>query len=110
MDNNNQNSNNGFNILVVDDTKYETKFTKKYTLRKPYEAPDPKKMTAFIPGTIPHIYASQGQTVRKGDKLLVLEAMKMKNNVLSPLDGTIKKIYVKQGQRVAKNELLIEFE
>ena len=41
--------------------------------------------------------------------MLVLEAMKMENDILSPINGTIKAINIKAGDRVAKNELIIEF-
>ena len=66
-------------------------------------------MIAFIPGTIKQIYIKPRKRVKEGDKLLVLEAMKMKNDIVAPINGTIKTINVKVGDRVAKNELLIEF-
>jgi len=48
--------------------------------------------------------------VRWGDGLLVLEAMKMKNDITSPRHGVIKAIHVEVGAMVAKGQLLIEFE
>jgi biotin carboxyl carrier protein len=47
--------------------------------------------------------------VKKGDALLVLEAMKMENILKSPADGKVKKISVKKGMAVEKNQVLIEF-
>jgi biotin carboxyl carrier protein len=44
-----------------------------------------------------------------GDKLLVLEAMKMRNDIISPLDGIIKDVYVKEGEKVNKEKILVEF-
>ncbi len=53
---------------------------------------------------------NEGQKVKEGTKLLILEAMKMKNIVVAPVTGTIKTIYVKEGLHVPKQELLIELE
>lgn len=71
---------------------------------------NPKKIIAFIPGVIFEIFVQPNQEVKKGDKLLVLEAMKMKNILTSQSDGTIKTINVSPGQKVLKHELLLEFE
>ena len=70
---------------------------------------DVKKVTAFIPGTILNIYVKKNKRVKEGEKLLVLEAMKMRNELTSPIEGTIKDIYIKEGSRVTKGELLVEF-
>jgi biotin carboxyl carrier protein len=94
--------------FIVDGDKYRTRLSKKYSLRKPYEPVDPKKITAFIPGTIKKVLVSEGSKVSKGDKLLVLEAMKMNNSLLAPEAGAVSKVLVKSGQNVAKNQLLIE--
>jgi biotin carboxyl carrier protein len=96
--------------LVIDDARYQTQFTAKFLRRKKYAAPDPKKLHAFIPGIIQKINITTGQKVRWGDSLLILEAMKMKNDVTAPFDTTIKAIHVKTGAMVMKNQLLIEFE
>lgn len=98
------------NILNVDDTKYETKYTKKFTLRKKYAPKNFNLINAFIPGTIREIFVKENQSVIAGEKLLILEAMKMKNIILAPISGRIKKINVTISQSVAKNQLLIELE
>lgn len=95
--------------LIIDDSTYSTFYTKKFSRRKKYISPDPKKILAFIPGVIKRIYVKEGQIVKWGDSLLVLEAMKMQNDVTSPQSGTIKKIHIKTGDMVTKNQLLIEF-
>lgn len=99
-----------FRLFIVDGDKYRTRLSKKYTLRKPYEPIDPKKITAFIPGTIRKVLINEGKKVNKGDELLILEAMKMNNTMLSPMEGVISKVLVKPGQIVSKKQLLIEFE
>jgi biotin carboxyl carrier protein len=48
--------------------------------------------------------------VKKGDVLLILEAMKMENAIKSPVDGTIKAIPVTKGKSVEKNQILLQFE
>jgi biotin carboxyl carrier protein len=94
----------------LDDTLYETQFTKKFANRKKYVPRDNRKLFAVIPGTIRDVYVHTGQTVKLGEPLLVLEAMKMKNVILSNIDGKIKNIYVSINQSVAKNELMLEME
>lgn len=96
--------------LIIDDTSYNTRFTKKFERRKFYHGEKNNEIRAFIPGTIREISVKQGDLVKKGDKLLVLEAMKMKNRIFSPINGKVKKIYIETEQRVAKNDILIELE
>ncbi len=97
-------------ILKVDDVAYKTLLTKKYKARKKYEPTDPKKVVAFIPGTIVGVSVKKGSKVKANDKLIALEAMKMVNQVATPMDGKVKKVYVKVGDIVAKNQLLLELE
>ncbi len=68
------------------------------------------EIKAPMPGLILEINVEEGQEVKEGDALLVLEAMKMENTITATYDATIKSISVKNGQSVAKNELLIELE
>ncbi len=95
--------------FVVDDTEYRTRYTVKFTQRRNYEAPDPNSIRAFIPGVIQSIVVRAGQSVKRGDSLLVLEAMKMRNDVTAPHDGVIKSVHVTVGQMVPRNALLIEY-
>lgn len=64
---------------------------------------------APMPGLILDIPVSEGDEVKEGDALLVLEAMKMENVILSPREGVIGKIAVEKGAAVDKKSLLIEF-
>lgn len=99
-----------FRSFILDDVKYKTLYTKKYEKRKPWEPADPKKLKAFIPGTIRKVSVKNGAKVKHNDMLLILEAMKMKNVILAPFDGRIKMVHVKEGDSVPKNGLLVEFE
>lgn len=97
-----------FTDFPYEEVTYRTTLTRKFSTRQPYTPPNPKKITAFIPGTIMKIFVKENHKVKKGDELLVLQAMKMNNHLLAPINGTVKKIYVKQGETVPKNTLLVE--
>ena len=100
---------NTFKTLIVEDVKYKTRLTKKFLNRKPYEPVDPKKVLAFIPGTIKKIYFAKGKKVKEGDKLVDLEAMKMLNTIFAPANGILAEVYVKEGDLVSKNHLLMVY-
>jgi len=65
---------------------------------------------APMPGIIIELKVEKGQTVKEGETLLILEAMKMENAIVCPKDTVIKDIYVVVGDTVDKNKLLIDFE
>ena len=65
---------------------------------------------APMPGLILEISVEVGQEVKENDPLLILEAMKMENSILSPRDGVIKSVTMIKGAAVEKGALLIEFE
>jgi len=96
--------------LTINETEYKTQLTKKFRARKNWERPNEKMIKAFIPGNILKIFVKEGQKVKVGSKLLILEAMKMKNVVTSPVVGTIKSINVIEGIMVPNRKLLIEIE
>jgi biotin carboxyl carrier protein len=91
-----------------EEVKYNTLFTKKFQNRKPYTIPNQKNVIAFLPGQILKIFTKEKKKVKKGEPLLILQAMKMNNVLISPLNGVIKKVYVKTGDTVSKSQLLIE--
>lgn len=68
-----------------------------------------KETKAPMPGLVLNILVEQGQQVKKGDNLLILEAMKMENIIKSASDGTVKAILIAKGDKVDKNSLLIQF-
>ena len=65
---------------------------------------------APMPGLILDVQVKEGEEVKEGDYLLVLEAMKMENTLTAPRDGKVKSVMVKKGETVDKNQLLIEME
>ena len=70
----------------------------------------PKEIKAPMPGLVIEIAVSNGQEVNEGDKILILEAMKMENNIMIPGAARIKNIVVKKGQAVEKGQVLVELE
>lgn len=64
---------------------------------------------APMPGLIIDMKVKQGDSVKAGDPLLILEAMKMENIIKAPGEGTVKTIKAKKGDSVEKNQVLIEF-
>ena len=96
--------------FLLEDRAYETRLTKKFAGRKAYAPPDPKKLLAHIPGVVRRIYVEAGRPVARGESLLILEAMKMQNDVVARDAGTVKAIRVELGQMVAKGQVLLEFE
>jgi len=94
--------------VTVDGSTFKTTLSEKYKRKKPYALGNPNQLTAFIPGNIAEVFVKDRQKVVAGQKLLILVAMKMNNQILAPFDGTIKKVHVKKGDVVKKDQLLIE--
>jgi biotin carboxyl carrier protein len=102
-------------VIAVNGTKYTLQVKDKYdellrslgldnlNVRKVNE------LKAPMPGLVLTILAEEGAAVKKGDPLLVLEAMKMENILKAPADLVVKKIAVKKGVAVEKNQVLIHF-
>ena len=66
-----------------------------------------EQIKAPMPGTIVKVHASQGAAVKKGQVLVVLEAMKMENEILAPRDGTVAEIVVAKGATVETGATLL---
>jgi biotin carboxyl carrier protein len=103
-------NNETLRFLNIDTSLYKTRVNKRFENRILYQPKDPKKIESFIPGLILDIMVEVGQCVEKDDELMILDAMKMKNKLKSPVSGKIKSIHVKRGDKVPKGILLIELE
>lgn len=68
------------------------------------------RIVAPIPGVVLSIDVKVGDTLKIGDRMLVLEAMKMENNIVCEKAGTITSINIEAGQQVLQDELMIELE
>jgi len=64
-------------------------------------------VTAPLPGVVSEVRVGLGDSVEAGAVLLVLEAMKMENEIYAPVDGVVREIYVEAGQQVGRGERLI---
>ncbi len=107
--------------VVVEEADINAKFTK---AEAPKAAPAPaaapaaapkaapsagaNAVKAPLPGNILKVKVSQGASVKKGDLLCVLEAMKMENEILAPADGTVSAVYAKEGSSVGSGDVLFE--
>ena len=67
-----------------------------------------KTINAPLPGNIFKLNVKEGDTVKKGETLLIMEAMKMENNILAEFDGVVKTVKIKEGDVVLQNDVLIE--
>lgn len=67
-------------------------------------------VTTAMPGRVVNVKVAEGDRVSAGDTVLIVEAMKMENEVHTPIDGIVKKIYIKEGDAVNPDETLVEVE
>jgi pyruvate carboxylase len=78
---------------------------------KPKADPNqPGQIGAPIPGIVSTVAVAANQQVKKGDRLLVMEAMKMQSTVYAPVAGTVKQLLVQPGQHVEAKDLLLVIE
>jgi glutaconyl-CoA/methylmalonyl-CoA decarboxylase subunit gamma len=116
--------------VVVDGNSYEVEFEETATsqtpvVRKaavPVAAPAVRVATpapaaaagngvrAPMPGTIVSVDVKPGDKVARGQQLVSLEAMKMKNSIKSPVDAVVKAVLVTNGQKVQYNDILVTYE
>lgn len=96
--------------LNIDSSLYQTRISKQFENRKPYQPADPKIILSFIPGTVTDIFVTAGQEVNKGQDLMILDAMKMQNRLKCIMDGKVKSIAVIIGAKVSKGTVLMELE
>lgn len=68
-----------------------------------------KSVLAPIPGVIDSLKVREGEEVKNGQELLILEAMKMKNSIRATRDGKIERVYVSVGDQVPHNHVLLDF-
>lgn len=76
--------------------KFKKKISGSYEVKSP------------LPGNILNVFVREGDEVKKGDKLVVYEAMKMENTIFSEKDGQVIKVKVKQGDNILEGDVLIE--
>lgn len=96
--------------LEIGGAIYTTRLTSKFKNRPRWIPPDQRQVLAVIPGTIQRLMVSAGDEVAAGESMLILEAMKMRNEIKAMHPGVIKRVNVTVGEQVPKSYLLVEFE
>ena len=77
---------------------------------KPKPAAGLSRVEAPLPGTMFKVSVKEGDAVKKGQTILILEAMKMENNILAEKDGVVNKVHVSEGDAVLQGDILVEIE
>ena len=78
--------------------------------KKKADPTKPGDVGATLSGSVVNILVSKGQKVKKGEPLVVTEAMKMETTITSPVDGIVSEIHVKAGSRIESGDLLMVIE
>jgi biotin carboxyl carrier protein len=95
--------------FTIDGTDYETEVPRDRF--RPFPGlSDPRDVKAFIPGTVVDVRVKEGEKVSPGQVLLLLDAMKMHNEVCAGLQGRVRQVLVSRGDRVEKSQLLLILE
>ena len=87
-----------------------TEFSKNVATKIKSEESNPNHIGSPLPGQVAKIFVNEGIKVIKGDRVLVIEAMKMETTINAEKSGTIKKIYVNSRDNVETKDLLVEIE
>ena len=85
-------------------------FSKNVVAKIKSEEGNPNHIGSPLPGQVAKIFVNEGTKVIKGDRVLVIEAMKMETTINAEKSGTIKKIHINSGENVETKDLLIEIE
>ena len=94
--------------LEIDGTIYKTTLPSHFQKNKKWKPKEIGEIEALITGSIKKIFVKKGDPVKKGNCLLLLEAMKMNNEILSPVDGNVQDIFVTENSNVSKGTLMIK--
>jgi len=94
--------------MMIPDRTYRAE--KKVAVTRMANPENPNELGASIPGTVFRILVTEGDEVKEGQSLLVIEAMKMETDIVAPVRGTISEITVREGQTVKSGELLLKIQ
>lgn len=97
---------NGVSYQFTVETPFSLKRRQILAAQKPVSTSE--EVRAPMPGKIVSVHVKEGQEVKPGDALLVLEAMKMQNTLTATQAGRVERLEVKEGQTVSKDDLLVE--
>lgn len=100
---------------LTDDAEMKTQEPAETPEPDPKQEPQPSSAAtgdgvhAPMPGTILKVLVSSGQSVTEGETVIVLEAMKMENEIVAPADGVVGEVLVQANDRVQSDQLLLTF-
>lgn len=94
--------------FVVESEKFKTLLNKKFENRKSWTKPFIGDVKAHLPGTIMNVEVKKGDIVKRGQLLLIHEAMKMHNRIVAPVSGIVEAVNVVAGDKIPKDYLMIE--
>jgi propionyl-CoA carboxylase alpha chain len=92
--------------LYVDTTAGSVRYTVRDPLPDPTHEAAPGSLVAPMPGSVVRLDVSEGDNVRSGQTIILLEAMKMQHPITAPVDGTVAKLLVSQGDQVDNGTVL----
>jgi pyruvate carboxylase len=92
-------------IVVIDESAKVT-----VSAKQKVDPSNSSQIGASMPGTVIKVLVEQGEKVKKGDHLMITEAMKMETTVQAPFDGRVKTITVQNGESISAGDLLIELD
>jgi len=95
-------------IKIKDKTERILGNSNEGTSTKMADAENKLEVGASIPGTIIKVLVKEGDSVKEGESLLVIEAMKMETNIVASTAGTVESVLIKEGQQVKTGELLMK--
>jgi pyruvate carboxylase subunit B len=95
-----------YRILVDDERRHRIRRLAAET----GQAAGPAELRAPMPGLIVRVPVEEGAEVRQGDSLIVMEAMKMENELRAEGDATVARVHVREGETVDRDELLVTFD
>jgi len=96
--------------IDIEGEVYETELTNNYIINSKYIRPSDTDKGAFIPGLISDVLVKEGDKVKLGRSVVILEAMKMLNEINLNFDARITKIFVSKGDIVVKGQVLFSYE
>lgn len=97
-----------YDKLEIDETVYQTTVPERFKHRKPWTPHKEGEVCSLIAGIVREIKVEQGVEVQEGDCIMVLEAMKMYNEILAPVSGMVEEILVQPNINIPKGTLMIK--
>lgn len=95
--------------LIIQGEKYRTLYTEKFKKRKKWQKPEPNKVLSVLPGTVVEVFVKEGDSVKKDDTMMIIEAMKMQNTYYFPHSGKIKHVNLKVGDKIPRGFVMVEY-